>query len=52
MREYALKLTKLSKYAPFIVSDPRARMSKFISGVSGFVSKEYKMAMLVRKRDI
>lgn len=47
MREYSLSFTKLSKYALFIVADLRARMSKFISGVS----KKGKMAMHVKEMD-
>lgn len=52
VREFALTFTKLSKYAPFMVADPRARMSKFISDVSDLVPKECKMAMLVKEMDI
>ena len=47
VREYALKFTKLSKYAPFMVANPKAQMSKFISGVSSMVSLECKFAMMV-----
>lgn len=43
---------KASKYAPFMVVDPRARMSKSISGVSDLVYKECKTAMLVKEMDI
>lgn len=52
MREYSLNFTKLSMYAPFIVSDPRGRMSKFISSVSNVVSKEFKMVMIIKEIDI
>ncbi|WMV25033.1 hypothetical protein MTR67_018418 [Solanum verrucosum] len=31
VREYALKFTQLSKYAPTMIVDSRARMSKFVS---------------------
>ena len=34
VREYSLKFTKLSKYAPSLVADPRVKMSMFMSGVS------------------
>lgn len=45
-------LLSISKNAPFIVADPRARMSNFIYGVSELVSKECKTAMLVKEMDI
>lgn len=35
-----------------MVADPRARMSKFISGVSDLLSKECKVAILVKEIDI
>ena len=31
--EYSLKFTKLLKYAPSLVSDPRDEMSRFVTGV-------------------
>ncbi|XP_049365757.1 uncharacterized protein LOC125830624 [Solanum verrucosum] len=40
------------RYAPSIVSDARARMSKFISGVSELVVKECHTTMLVHDMDI
>ena len=52
VRDYALKFTKLSKYAPMLVADPRARMHKFISGISDLVVKECSTAMLIRDMDI
>lgn len=52
MREYALKSTKLSKYAPFRVSNPRAGMSKFVMGVSYLVFQEFKMTMFIKEVDI
>lgn len=39
-------------FAPFMVADPRACMSKLILGVSKLVSKECKMSMLVKEMDI
>ena len=33
VHEYSLKFTKLSKYAPSLVSDPRDQMSHFVTGV-------------------
>lgn len=52
MREYDLKLTKLSKDAPFMVVDLRACMSQFIYGISDLVSKKCKIAILVKEMDI
>lgn len=52
MRQYALKFTKFSKYAPFMVANPRVHMSKFIFGVSDLVFKECETAMLVMEIDI
>lgn len=46
------KFTKLSKYAPFMVVEPRLRMSNCISSVSSLVSKESKIAMLVKEINI
>ena len=34
VREYALKFTKLSKYASTIIANPRAKMSQFMSGLN------------------
>lgn len=39
VKEYALKFTQLSKYFPSMVANSRARMSKFMSGVSNMVIK-------------
>ena len=32
--EYSLKFSKLSKYAPCLVSDPRDEMNRFVMGMS------------------
>jgi len=37
VQEYRLKFTQLSRYAPHMVADPRAQMSKFLFGVSHLV---------------
>ena len=34
VHEYSLKLSKLSKYAPSLVSNPRDKMSHFVTRVS------------------
>lgn len=53
MKEYALKFIKLSKYTPFMVSDPRAGISKFVIGVTNLMSLECKtVMMLIKKIDI
>jgi len=52
IKEYALKFTRLSKYAPTLVTDSRAKMNKFMMGVSDLVAKEYRMTMLVGDMDI
>lgn len=46
VREYFLKFIKLSKYTPFMIANPRARMSKFIFRVLELVCKTI---MLVRR---
>ncbi|WMV14300.1 hypothetical protein MTR67_007685 [Solanum verrucosum] len=52
VREYALKLTQLSKYAPSIVADHRAKISKYVLSVFDMVVKECCTAMLVHDMDI
>lgn len=50
--EYALKFTKLSKYVPSLVADPRNRMSQFMSGLYDLVAKECRTTMLVKEMNI
>jgi len=45
-KEYVWMFTRLPTYAPFIVADPKLRMSKFVLGVSDLVVKEYRTTML------
>lgn len=52
MKEYSLKFTQLSKYAPHMVADNRSRMSKFVSGVSDSVFKECRTAILIKEMDL
>jgi len=47
VKEYALKFTQLSRYAPTMVADSRAKMSKFLTGISNMVVKECRTAMLI-----
>ena len=46
VREYCLKFNQLAKYAPDLVADNQASMSKFVIGVSSYVVKECRSAML------
>ena len=52
VNEYALKFTQLSKYTPTMVADSRAKMSRFMSGVSDLVEKECHTTMLLHDMDI
>ena len=49
IKEYALRFTQLSKYAPTMVADFRARMSMFVLDVSEIVVKEYHTAMFIKE---
>ncbi|XP_049357353.1 uncharacterized protein LOC125822017 [Solanum verrucosum] len=52
VKEYALKFTQLSKYAPTMVADLRDEMNRFLTGVSGLVVKECCSTMLYHDMDI
>ncbi|WMV32513.1 hypothetical protein MTR67_025898 [Solanum verrucosum] len=52
VKEYALMFMQWSRYAPTMVTDPRAKMSKFFPDVSEMVVKECCTAMLIKKMDI
>ena len=52
VKKYSLKFTQLARYAPHVVADSRLRISKFVSGISGRVVKEYRTAMLISDMDI
>ena len=41
VKEYSLKFTKLSKYAPTLVKNSRDKMNQFMMGFSSFVEKEF-----------
>ena len=47
VREYSLRFTQLARYAPHVVADNRAKMSKFVSGVNDSVVNECRSAMLI-----
>jgi len=46
VEEYSLKFTLLSKYSPSLVSNPKDKISRFVTGVSDLVKKECHTAML------
>ena len=46
------KVNSMSKYAPTMVPDSRAIMSKFISGVSKIVVKKCRTTILIGDMDI
>ena len=50
VQEYSLKFTQLSKYDPIVVANPRARLNKFVMGVSTLVEK--KCHTTIRLNDI
>lgn len=47
VKEYPLKFTQFSKYAPTMEANPRASINKFMMGVSSLVEKECLTAMLL-----
>lgn len=52
VKEYVLKFTQISKYAPTMMGDSRARTNKFIYDVSKMVVKECGYTMLIKDMDI
>ena len=52
VKEYSLKLTKLSKYAPTILADYRAKMNKFVMGIFYHVLNKFRSALLIPIMDI
>lgn len=47
VKEYCLRFTQLSMYAPELVVNPRSNMSKFVTEVSDLVVKKCRTAMLI-----
>ena len=45
--EYSLIFTQLARYAPHVVEDNRAKMSKFVSGVNDSMVNECRCTMLI-----
>ncbi|MDV3192348.1 MAG: retrotransposon gag domain-containing protein, partial [Candidatus Phytoplasma australasiaticum] len=52
VKEYSLKFIKLSRYAPEMVQDMRARMRKFVPGLGRHVQNECKDALLILDMNI
>ncbi|XP_049350324.1 uncharacterized protein LOC125814924 [Solanum verrucosum] len=52
VKEYSLKFTLFSKYAPSLVANPRDLMNRFMMGVFELVEEECRTAMLVDDMDI
>ena len=52
MQDYFLKFTKLSKYAPFLVSHRRDEMRNFVMGVYDDLVEECHSMMLHDNMDI
>ena len=46
VKDYSLKFTQLSKYDPTVVANSRARINKFVMGVSSLMEEVCRMAML------
>ena len=46
VKEYSLKFTFLSKYAPILVENPRDLMSTFMTGFYELVKEECHMEMI------
>jgi len=51
VKKDVLRFTQLSRYAPTIVVDSRASISKFVLGLSELVVKKYHTTMLVHDID-
>lgn len=50
--EYSFKFTLLSKYAPTILGDSRAKINKFVMGVSDLVVNDCHSPMIIHNMKI
>ena len=46
VEEYSLKFSMLSRYFPYLMSNPRDEINHFVMGVADLVREEYRTAML------
>ena len=51
VKDYSLKFTQLSKCAPIVVANSRARINKFVMGVCSLMEEVCRMAMLYNDID-
>ena len=52
VKEYSINFTQLSKHAPTMVANSRAKMNKFVMRISDLVVNERRSAMLIPIMDI
>lgn len=52
MKKYSLNLTQLARYSSTMVADSRAKISKFVSGVSKDIVKKYMKPSLIKDMDL
>ena len=50
--DYVLQFSKLSKYAPSMMEEPRVKMSQFVSGLGEMVGSEGQAALLHKEMDL
>jgi hypothetical protein len=52
VRDYVLRFSKFSKYAPSMMEDPRVKMGQFVSGLGDTVGSEGQAALLHKEMDL